>query len=347
MENKTNSMSNKKNKLLIVGGGYLSTNLKNYFRNKNIQVDVLKKETYNLCNRKTIDDVVKIIKLNKYTAVFYAAFDKGKSNYWWRVNVTAPLKIVESLKNSDIRFIFPGSLAEITRYMYLAGQTNIEVSTASPPSFTSATSFYGANKEVLREQLEKLSGDKNIRCKISWIRISTVYGGEMPPHHLFHKILDAAINNKEVRLRLKDSVRNYIHIETICECINHLIHRSQKNTMEIYALCGEQTHTLGEVVEMIVSALKEKGHEVQLSAFKYGTWPFAEKEVGLKHKCSSLFEKILKNQPKLEDEICHIVERFLQQQNTEEKYEPLALPLFLVPRVEKAPRPGFEPGSRE
>ncbi len=299
----------KKKKMLILGSGYLSSHLAPFLQKKDVDVVVKERHEIDLSKKGAAERIVEVLEEENYDTVFYAAFDKkGVQEGWLRVNIITPLDLVDKIEECALKvhLIFPGSVAELA-WIRNSLSLRPNMSTASPPKGARARSFYGSMKESLREMLEAKS--KSFKhCRVSWLWISTVYGGKMKDSHFFSIVSNALRKGRQVNLRLASSKRNYLHYTTFCECVYSLMQQDEQSTFKKYSLCGKETPTTRDVVNMFVRAFKQARYEIkEKEVLIYDSWPICEYDVELKHEPSELFLGIVEKEPRLEEEVKRIV----------------------------------------
>lgn len=251
--------------IVMVGGGFLSYNLSNYFASKGYCVTYISRKIANFTNKNIIQVITKHNDINEYSnhlnnsyITFYFLCDCCPSkfemssyerNILWLVNLLYYLK-----NNTRSKLVFISSGGTIYGNNY-----HSPINENSP---TNPICHYGVLK-LMQEKIINMYNEK-YGMKNIILRISNPYG---PGQDISNGV--GAVSNfllKSIRDELitiygtgDDIVRDYIYIDDVCKMIFELIHNITNECKNRIINVGTGIgHTLNDIVSIVEKVTTKK-----------------------------------------------------------------------------------------
>jgi GDP-4-dehydro-6-deoxy-D-mannose reductase len=223
------------NKIVIIGGNYLTVELEKKFKKNSFRTYVLtrkKKKIFNNCNQYVCNYLNKLQlyrnleKINPNIIINLVSYYKDNINISFRTNIKLPLNLlswIERKKNS--RLILIGSAAEYGDFF-----KNRKSSPESSP--LKPTSVYALTKTL--QSLIFLKFYKKYKSNIILIRIFNLFGKIFNKEILVGKInnfIKSKNKNKILKLGNLSSYRDYISIKEAAKMIATISIKAKKGSI--------------------------------------------------------------------------------------------------------------------
>jgi 3,5-epimerase/4-reductase len=232
-----------KNKIIILGNGFVGSNLAKHFSTNKIDHEIYSHDNLNYNHRETFEDFLRekkeeikaVINCSGYTGVPNVdACESNKDLCWW-LNAGCPVKIVETCNQYDVPIIHVGSGCIYSGYDKVYGEED-------EPNFglhLESSSHYSKCKHMFEVMTNGL--------KRYVFRIRIPYIDESCPKNYFNKLLnyDTLINELNSVTSIKDF---NIFVESFLNRLGEMPHG-------LYNV----VHTQPVKAEEIVNILKENG----------------------------------------------------------------------------------------
>jgi UDP-glucose 4-epimerase len=250
---------------LIGGGGFIGTNLANFFIEKDYDVLVIGRSVIE--DSQNIEHKIKrrLIDVNK-TSKLIEALDEYENIVWlvndlvpsasmdslvddFTFNVTPLINFLESVNRLEIlkRFVFISSGGTI--YGDSPNKIFLKEDDAKNP-----ISAYGLSKIIAENYIDFITKRSSFESVI--LRPSNVYGNHQnlkKPQGIVGYAFNALINNKTIDLYADGKViRDFIHVLDLAEAIKCCVeNKHQLDKTETYNVGSQEAYTIKEVLDLI------------------------------------------------------------------------------------------------
>jgi UDP-glucose 4-epimerase len=250
---------------LIGGGGFIGTNLTNYFFGEGYKVLVIGRSVVEDSSNNSSKIQKKLIDVNKTSKVIEAL--KEYENIVWLVNDLVPGSSMDTLKDDFTFNVAPlinflesvNKLNNLKRFVFISSggtiygdsQNNCFLKEDSPKNPISA---YGLSKIISENYISFFTQRSFFESFI--IRPSNVYGNHQnlkKPQGIVGYAFNALINNKELDLYGKGNViRDFIHVLDLADAIKRCIESKHEIAqVKTYNVGSQVGYSIREVLDMI------------------------------------------------------------------------------------------------
>lgn len=223
------------NKIVIIGGNYLTVELEKKFKKNSFRTYVLtrkKKNIFNNCNQYVCNYLNKhqlyrnLEKINPHIIINLVSYYKDNINISFRTNIKLPLNLLSWIaKKNTSKLILIGSAAEYGDFFKNRKSTH-ESSPLKP------TSVYALTKTL--QSLIFLKFYKKYKSNIILIRIFNLFGKIFNKEILVGKInnfIKSKNKNKILKLGNLSSYRDYISIKKAAKMIATISIKAKKGSI--------------------------------------------------------------------------------------------------------------------
>lgn len=257
---------------LIGGGGFIGTNLANYFTEKLFNVKIISKNPINIKNfiNKEIEEIN--LDVNRTDDLINSLQDC--QIIVWLVNELVPSSTMNSVvddfnfsTSSLIHFLEKsGNLKSLQRFIYLSSGGTIYGDSQHNEDFAEISlkapiSAYGLSKRISEQYIEYFSRKVNYKCFV--LRPSNVYG-KFQNMNRMQGIIGFAFNsilkNKTIDLFGGGKVyRDFIYVEDLATAIFAVILKSYPTQIiETYNIASQKPTAIFEVLHLIENVTNQK-----------------------------------------------------------------------------------------
>ncbi len=233
---------NKNNRLVILGGGFISTSIKNYFNEKGKKVLLIRKKRIDLSKLIETKGLSKIIK--KDDIIFFsAAFAPVKNKDMYNYNI----KIAKNFSKIIKKINFSKMIYLSSDAVYSDSKKKINEKSPTKPN-----SFHG-QMHLTRENIFK----KKLGKKLVIVRPTLVYGPN-DPHNGYgpNKFIREAKKGKHLKLFGKgEERRDHIFINDLTFMIYQIIN---KNFIGTYNLASGKVISFNQIAKIIKYSVQKK-----------------------------------------------------------------------------------------
>ena len=254
-------------KIVIIGGNFLTVELKKKFEKNNFQTYILtrrKKKIFNGCNQYICNYLNKrqlyknLEKINPNIIINLVSYYKNNINLSFKINTRLPLNLLSWVeKRKIVRLVLIGSAAEYGD-VFNGGKSLHESSPLKP------TSIYALTKAL--QSLIFLKFYKKYKSNIILVRIFNLFGNIFNKEILIGKInnfIKSKNRNKILKLGNLSSYRDYISLAEAAKMITTIATKARKGS--VYNV-GSGRPIL--VREMIYNILRN--HKINKNIIKEG-----------------------------------------------------------------------------
>lgn len=254
-------------KIVIIGGNFLTLELKKKFKKKYFQTYILtrkRKKIFKNCNQEICNFLNKhqlyknLKKINPSIIINLVSYYKENINISFKVNLKLPLNLLNWVKNKkDTRLILIGSAAEYGN-VYKNRKPAYETSLLKPQSVYALT-------KVL-QSLIFLKFYKKFKSNIILVRVFNLFGKIFNNELLIGKINNyIKSNNKEKLLKLGNlsSYRDYISINEAAKMITIISQNAKKGS--IYNVGSGKPVLVRKMVHKILKVHKINNNKIKES----------------------------------------------------------------------------------
>lgn len=250
---------------LIGGGGFIGTNLANFFVTKDYNVLVIGRSVIE--DRKFASQKIEkiIIDVNITSKLVNAIAEY--ENIVWLVNDLVPGASMDSLVDDFTFNVSPlinflesiSTLKKLKRFVFISSggtiygdsPNKVNLNEDSPKTPISA---YGLSKIISENYIEYITKRSSIESII--LRPSNVYGNHQnlkKPQGIVGYAFNALINNKTIDLYDGGKVtRDFIHVLDLAEAIKCCVENKHvKSKIETYNVGSQEGYTIREVLDLI------------------------------------------------------------------------------------------------
>jgi UDP-glucose 4-epimerase len=250
---------------LIGGGGFIGTNLANFFIEKDYDVLVIGRSVIE--DSQNIEDKIKrrLIDVNK-TSKLIEALDEYE-NIVWLVNDLVPSASMDSLVDDFTFNVAPlinflesiNRLEKLKRFVFISSGGTIYGDSPNKmflkeDSPKNPISAYGLSKIIAENYIDFITKRSSFESVI--LRPSNVYGNHQnlkKPQGIVGYAFNALINNRTIDLYADGMViRDFIHVVDLAEAIKCCIENKHEIAkVETYNVGSQEGYTIREVLDLI------------------------------------------------------------------------------------------------
>lgn len=253
-------------KISILGtNGFLSNAIGKYANSQNWILDMygIHKPTEHLYNKFYEIDLMKdeldLTHILDSDIIIYAIGAgiqsnlKESHNQIFKLNVDAPVRICNKLKDNDFHgtFVTFGSVFEMgeTTETHFFTEKEVLLSTANAPN------DYAVSKRMLSRFIASYKHNYT-----HWhFYIPTIYGAGENPKRLIPYVINAILKKEKLYFTAGDQIRQYVHVSEIPRILD--IAYKKNLPSGIYNIEGKETLTVKELVTLIHHFMNEKVSE--------------------------------------------------------------------------------------
>lgn len=250
---------------LIGGGGFIGTNLANFFIEKDYEVLIIGRSVID--NPSNTNDKIKrrLIDVNMTSKLIHAL--EGCENIVWLVNDLVPGVSMDSLVDDFTFNVSPlihflesiNKLEDLKRFVFISSGGTIYGDSLDKiffkeDSLKNPISAYGLSKIIAENYINFITVRSSFESII--LRPSNVYGNHQnfkKPQGIVGYAFNALINNKTIDLYADGRViRDFIHVLDLAEAIKCCIENKLQiaNTVT-YNVGSQEGYTIREVLDLI------------------------------------------------------------------------------------------------
>ncbi len=255
-----------KNKILITGAtGFLGKNILKIFDEKDIPYIGISKNGGGNIQALDLTDLERtksfFKNLSVKTIVHAASLVDLSRDYQTAIkcvdnNLLATMNLLEACQDkTQIRFI------------YISSE---EVYGSNPPPYKEnqaplPPSPYSISKVAAENYLRYFAKKYSLESIV--LRMSTMYGPNMPSNKFFHKVIKAALSNNPIALNSGQNKRDYLYVEDAVKAILKSADVELPEKFSIFNIGHEASSTLTEFIKIIIN------QTISESKIKYGAIP--------------------------------------------------------------------------
>lgn len=250
---------------LIGGGGFIGTNLANFFIERRYDVLVVGRSSIN--KERFVSDRIKtsLIDVNHTSKLLEVV--EGYDNVVWLVNNLLPSLKMDSLVDDFNLNVSPlvkflelcKSLKQMKRFIFISSGGTIYGDSVGNKFFTEncetkPISAYGMSKIISENYVEYITGKTNFDSYI--LRPSNVYGNFqnlLKPQGIIGYAFNAVLNNSTIELFGNGMVtRDFIHVFDLASAIECCIDNIFVGTkVEKYNVGSQNGYTIKEIIDLV------------------------------------------------------------------------------------------------
>lgn len=257
---------------LIGGGGFIGTNLANYFSAQDYKVLVVSRSLVEKSKFTSKQIEISLIDVN-HTSKLVEALSEYE-NIIWLVNNLVPSTSMDSLiddfdfnVNPLIKLLESASdLEKLKRFVFISSGGTIYGDSPNRIDLTEdcekkPISAYGLSKIISENYIEFIV--KNAKFDSYILRPSNVYGSHQnlnKPQGIIGYAFNAILNNKSIDLYDEGKViRDFIHVMDLAEAVKHCVENKRvKSKVKKYNIGSQTGYSIKEVLNLIESVSCEK-----------------------------------------------------------------------------------------
>jgi nucleoside-diphosphate-sugar epimerase len=175
-------------------------------------------------------------------------------------NLVKLLLVLENCKNKNVVFNFISS-------WFVYGEVDLP---AKEDSCCNPKGFYSITKKCAEDLIISFCQTYNIKYRI--LRLCNVYGlsdkGVSKQKNALQYLIKEIKNNNEVKLYYDgDFIRDYMHVEDVCDAIYLIINRLEKN--QIINIGSGETIKFKKIIEFAIKETKSKSIIIPIDATEF------------------------------------------------------------------------------
>ncbi len=250
---------------LIGGGGFIGTNLTNFFIEEDYNVLVIGRSVIEDLSNSTDKIKRRLIDVNKTSKLIEALADY--ENIVWLVNDLVPSASMDSLADDFTFNVTPlihflesvNKLENLKRFVFISSGGTIYGDSPSKrflkeDNIKNPISAYGLSKIIAENYVDFITKRSSFESVI--LRPSNVYGNYQnlkKPQGIVGYAFNALINNKTIDLYADGEViRDFIHVIDLAEAIKCCIEKKHEiSKVETYNVGSQEGYSIREVLDLI------------------------------------------------------------------------------------------------
>lgn len=250
---------------LIGGGGFIGTNLTNFFIEEDYNVLVIGRSVIEDLSNSTDKIKRRLIDVNKTSKLIEALADY--ENIVWLVNDLVPSASMDSLADDFTFNVTPlihflesvNKLENLKRFVFISSGGTIYGDSPSKTflkedNIKNPISAYGLSKIIAENYVDFITKRSSFESVI--LRPSNVYGNYQnlkKPQGIVGYAFNALINNKTIDLYADGEViRDFIHVIDLAEAIKCCIEKKHEiSKVETYNVGSQEGYSIREVLDLI------------------------------------------------------------------------------------------------
>lgn len=250
---------------LIGGGGFIGTNLTNFFIEEDYNVLVIGRSVVEDLSNSTDKIKRRLIDVNKTSKLIEALADY--ENIVWLVNDLVPSASMDSLADDFTFNVTPlihflesvNKLENLKRFVFISSGGTIYGDSPSKTflkedNVKNPISAYGLSKIIAENYVDFITKRSSFESVI--LRPSNVFGNYQnlkKPQGIVGYAFNALINNKTIDLYADGEViRDFIHVIDLAEAIKCCIEKKHEiSKVETYNVGSQEGYSIREVLDLI------------------------------------------------------------------------------------------------
>lgn len=250
---------------LVGGGGFIGTNLANFFTDEDYNVLIIGRSLVEGTESNTSKTVRKLIDVNKTSRLVEAL--NGYENVIWLVNDLVPGASMDSLVDDFTFNVSPlinflesiNKLNDLKRFVFISSGGTIYGDSPDhillkEESHKSPISAYGLSKIISENYINFITKRSSFESII--LRPSNVYGNHQnlkKPQGIVGYAFNALLNNKTIDLYDEGRViRDFIHVLDLAEAVKCCIESKHEiGKVETYNIGSQEGYTIREILDWI------------------------------------------------------------------------------------------------